>query len=80
MSSAVTGVLCLLVIFPIALFAQSGSAIDSASDIVSAKLSDKYINAVGSRSAEYQAEMQQKTEQYLNKLKTQEQILTKATQ
>ncbi len=77
MSSAVTGVLCLLMIFPVALFAQNGSPIDSTSGIVSAKLSDKYINAVGSRSAEYQSEMQQKTVQYLNKLKSQEQTLQK---
>src|SRR5450432_655686 len=77
MPSAVSGVLCLLLCFPIAMLAQSGSTSDSLSNIVSAKLSDKYITTVGGRSAEYQAEMQQKTEKYLEKLKIREQVLQK---
>src|ERR1700681_1055012 len=77
MSSAVTGVLCLLVCFPIALIAQNGSGSDSLSNTVSAKLSDKYIHSVGGRSAQYQAEMQKKTEEYLERLKVREQILEK---
>jgi hypothetical protein len=42
---------------------------------ISSKLSNKYINAIGRRSSEYQAEIKQTTEKYLDKLKSQELIL-----
>jgi hypothetical protein len=77
MSSAVTGMLCLLVCMPVALIAQNGSVPDSLPVTISAKLSDKYINAIGRRSVEYQVKMEQGTKKYLNILKTREQLLEK---
>jgi hypothetical protein len=75
MPSAVTGFLCLLACVPFCLTAKGESDLDSSGITISAKLSDKYINDMSSRSAEYQSKMEQSTTKYLDKLKAQEQIL-----
>jgi hypothetical protein len=75
MPSAVTGFLCLLVCAPFCLYAQKAPAQDTTVLPVSAKLSDKYVNTIGSRSAEYQGKMEQSTEKYLDKFRAQELIL-----
>lgn len=77
MSSAVMGMLCLLGCLPVATMGQSGSSSDSAGATISTKLSDKYVNAIGGRSAEYQTAMAQNTEKYLEKLKSKELLLQK---
>jgi hypothetical protein len=73
MPSAVTGFLCLLFCIPVDAIAQLGSVKDTTG--ISAKHSEKYISDMGSRSAEYQARMEQGTEKYLAKLQSQEQAL-----
>jgi len=75
MPSAVTGFLCLIAFIPLTAAAQRASSADSNGIAISAKLSDKYINALTSRSADYQRRMEQGTEKYLDKLKAQEIIL-----
>jgi hypothetical protein len=75
MPSAVTGFLCLLAFIPLTATAQRASIADSNGIAISAKLSDRYVNAVSNRSAEYQIQMEQSTEKYLNKLKARELIL-----
>src|SRR6202030_2437358 len=75
MPSAVTGYLCLLACVPFCLAAKGESDLDSSGITISAKMSDKYINDMGSRSAEYQSKIEQSTTKYLDKLKAQEQIL-----
>jgi hypothetical protein len=77
MSSAVTGFYCLLLSIPINLAAQKQSVPDTTGLTISPKLSEKYIQDIGKRSAEYQAKMQQGTEKYLEKLNAQELILQK---
>ena len=77
MSSAVTGIICLLACVPMTLTAQKQAVPDSIGISISPKLSEKYIQDLGSRSAEYQAQMQQGTEKYLEKLNAQELILQK---
>jgi hypothetical protein len=75
MPSIVTGMLCVFACIPLSLIAQKESMPDSITISISAKTSDKYINALGNRSAEYQTQMEQGTEKYLDKLKAQELIL-----
>src|SRR5450755_67858 len=75
MPSAVTGFLCLIAFIPLTAAAQRASSADSNGIAISAKLSDKYINALTSRCADYQRRMEQGTEKYLDKLKAQEIIL-----
>jgi hypothetical protein len=77
MPSAVTGLFCLLLTIPLATMAQKQSVPDSTSITISPKLSEKYIQDIGNRSAEYQAKMQQGTEIYLDKLNAQELVLQK---
>jgi hypothetical protein len=77
MPSAVTGIYCLVISIPLSLTAQKQSVPDSSGITISPKLSEKYIQDIGNRSAEYQAEIQQGTEKYLDKLNVQEQILQK---
>jgi hypothetical protein len=75
MSSAVTGLLCLLAFAPLSLRAQTVPNKDSIVTTISSKLSQKYIQDVGNRSAEYQAKMEQCTEKYISKLNAQELVL-----
>src|SRR5450432_2667646 len=77
MSSAVTRIYCLLLCIPLCVNAQKQSIPDTTGIAISPKLSDKYIQDIGSRSVEYQAKMQQSTEKYLDKLNSQEQLLQK---
>jgi hypothetical protein len=77
MSSAVTGIYCLLLCIPMGLTAQKQSVPDSTAINISPKLSGKYIQDIGNRSAEYQAKLQQGTEKYLDKLNAEELILQK---
>jgi hypothetical protein len=77
MSSAVTGFYCLLLSIPLGSMAQKQSVPDSTSITISPKLSGKYIQDMGNRSADYQAKMQQSTQKYLDKLNVQEQLLQK---
>ncbi len=77
MPSAVTGIYCLLLSIPLGLTAQKPSVPDSTGINISPKLSEKYIQDIGNRSADYQAKMQQGTEKYLDKLNAQEQLLQK---
>ncbi len=77
MPSAVTGFFCLLLSIPLGLMAQKQSVPDSTGLTISPKLSEKYIQDIGNRSADYQAKMQQSTEKYLDKLNVQEQLLQK---
>jgi hypothetical protein len=68
------GIICIFAILPIAADCQSidSSALNSN---FPQKLSEKYIRDMGSRSADYQEKMQAGTLKYLDKLKSQEQIL-----
>ena len=75
MSSAMTGVILILVCSPFILIAQNGSTSDSLHPAISDRLADKYIGSVGTRSAEYQQKMEESTEKYLNSLKAKEGII-----
>jgi hypothetical protein len=75
MRSAVTGVLCLLSYASLCQTTPKAPVTSSADSTISRKLSEKYITDMGSRSAEYQAKMQGATNEYLNKLQAQEQVL-----
>jgi hypothetical protein len=76
MKYASLGIICFVAFLPFQGYCQTtDSATNTAA--ISAKLSDKYINAIGIRSALYQDKMEKGTEKYLDKLKAQELVLQK---
>jgi hypothetical protein len=75
MRSAVTGVLCLLSYASLCQTSAKAPVASSIDSTISPKISEKYITDMGSRSAEYQAKMQEATTSYLSKLQAQEQVL-----
>src|SRR5450755_1382745 len=68
------GIICIFAILPFVADCQSIDSSTLNSDFPQ-KLSEKYIRDMGTRSADYQEKMQAGTLKYLDKLKSQEQIL-----
>jgi hypothetical protein len=70
------GILIALFIFPLLTIGQSADTLGSEAGLYQ-RMSGKYIDAIGERSAEYQGKMEKGTEKYLDKLKSQELVLQK---